>query len=73
MVPGVSQDSNRTASGCTRRFVFVRLSYTCKALLKTDWLEDAVATTRAGGDMMGGRGWVLRDDKGTGDCGAGYL
>jgi hypothetical protein len=53
MVPGVSQDWSWAASGCARRFIFVRFSYNCKALLKINWrLEDEEAIERAC-DMMG--------------------
>jgi len=52
MVARVSRDWSWAASGSERRFVFVRLSYTCKALLKINWwLADEEATGWAGGDM----------------------
>lgn len=44
MASGVSRDWSWAASGCERRFIFVRLSYACKALLKINWgLEDEEA------------------------------
>jgi hypothetical protein len=52
MALGELQDWSWATSGCSRRFIFVCLSYACKALLKSCWrLEDEEAVERAS-DMM---------------------
>jgi hypothetical protein len=54
MSPGLLQELNWAASGWVRRFVFVRLSYSCKAELKIGWRsEDEDDGERGYNDMMG--------------------